>query len=75
MKFGSGQSVQRVEDFRLLTREGQTTPTIIQLEGALYGVTLRSPYGHARVVSIGTAAALAVPGVVAVYTAGRSRRL
>ncbi len=67
MKFGSGQSVKRVEDFRLLTGQGNFTDDV-QLHGALFGVTLRSPYGHARIVRIDTAAALAVPGVVAVYT-------
>ncbi|MGI4878249.1 MAG: xanthine dehydrogenase family protein molybdopterin-binding subunit [Janthinobacterium lividum] len=67
MKFGIGQSVTRVEDFRLLTGRGHFTDDF-QPAGALYGVTLRSPYGHARIAALDTAAALAVPGVVAVYT-------
>ncbi len=33
-----------------------------------YGVTLRSPHAHAQIISIDTEAALAVPGVLAVYT-------
>jgi carbon-monoxide dehydrogenase large subunit len=67
MKFGAGQSVKRVEDVRLLTGKGKFTDDL-QREGMLYGVTLRSPYGHAEIKSIDTVAALALPGVVAVYT-------
>ncbi|WP_426166315.1 xanthine dehydrogenase family protein molybdopterin-binding subunit [Sandarakinorhabdus sp. DWP1-3-1] len=67
MKFGAGQSVKRVEDVRLLTGRGNFTDDL-QRDGMLYGVTLRSPYGHAEIMSIDTSAALALPGVVAVYT-------
>ncbi|GGE12012.1 carbon monoxide dehydrogenase [Polymorphobacter glacialis] len=67
MKFGAGQSVKRVEDARLLTGKGAFTDDL-QRPGMLYAVTLRSPYGHAEITSIDTAAALALPGVVAVYT-------
>lgn len=67
MKFGVGQSVKRVEDHRLLTGGGRFTDDV-QPDGALYAATLRSPYGHARITRIDTAAALAVPGVVAVHT-------
>ena len=67
MKFGVGQSVKRVEDFRLLTGAGRYTDDL-QLPGTLFAVTLRSPYGHAVIRSIDTAPALAVEGVVAVYT-------
>jgi carbon-monoxide dehydrogenase large subunit len=67
MKFGAGQSVKRVEDVRLLTGKGKFTDDL-QRDGMLYGVTLRSPYGHAEIRSIDTAAALAMPGVAAVYT-------
>ncbi|MDN5932586.1 MAG: xanthine dehydrogenase subunit D, partial [Pseudonocardia sp.] len=35
----------------------------------VWGVTLRSPHPHARIVSIDVTAALAVPGVAAVLTA------
>ncbi len=38
------------------------------LPNQTYLVFLRSPYAHARIVGIDTAAALALPGVVAVYT-------
>ena len=39
------------------------------LPGMLEGVVLRSPHAHARIVSIDTTAALALPGVKAVITA------
>ncbi|MGF1431147.1 xanthine dehydrogenase family protein molybdopterin-binding subunit [Kitasatospora sp. LaBMicrA B282] len=38
-------------------------------EGLLWGAVLRSPHPHARILSIDTSAALAVPGVQAVLTA------
>ena len=38
-------------------------------DGMLWGVTLRSPHPHARILSIDIAAALATPGVHAVLTA------
>lgn len=72
MKFGTsqtgvGKSVERVEDARLLTGGGRYTDDL-QRDGMLYGATLRSPYGHAEIRGIDASAALAVPGVVAVYT-------
>src|SRR5438445_11950310 len=38
------------------------------LPGMLYARLVTSPYAHARILNINTAAALAVPGVVAVFT-------
>ncbi|MCU7824546.1 xanthine dehydrogenase family protein molybdopterin-binding subunit [Kitasatospora sp. DSM 101779] len=38
-------------------------------EGLLWGAVLRSPHAHARIVSVDTSAALALPGVHAVVTA------
>ena len=67
MKFGTGQSTPRVEDARLLTGQGRYTDDLAR-PGMLYGVTLRSPYAHAEIREIDISAALAVPGVVAVYT-------
>jgi carbon-monoxide dehydrogenase large subunit len=67
MKFGTGQSVTRVEDARLLTGNGRFTDDQSR-PGMLFGVTLRSPYAHAEIRNIDVAAALDVPGVVAVYT-------
>ena len=40
----------------------------VQLDGALFGKTLRSPYPHARIRSIDASAALRLPGVRAVVT-------
>ncbi len=40
----------------------------LAIEGLLHLKVLRSPHAHARIVSIDRSAALAVPGVVAVYT-------
>jgi aerobic carbon-monoxide dehydrogenase large subunit len=67
MKFGTGQSVTRVEDQRLLTGQGRFTDDM-QMPGMVYGVTVRSTYGHADILSIDTDAAKAMPGVLAVYT-------
>ncbi|MEL6852983.1 MAG: xanthine dehydrogenase family protein molybdopterin-binding subunit, partial [Bacteroidota bacterium] len=62
-----GQSVKRVEDRRLLTGQGKYTDDIV-LEGMLYAHVVRSPYAHATITSIDTAAASDMEGVVAVYT-------
>jgi carbon-monoxide dehydrogenase large subunit len=67
MKFGVGQSVRRIEDERLLTGRGRYTDDI-GLDRLAYGATLRSPYGHARIVRLDAEAARAMPGVLAVYT-------
>ncbi len=40
------------------------------LPGMVWMEVVRSPYAHARVIGIDTAAAAAMPGVVAVFTAG-----
>ena len=68
MRFGSGQAVRRVEDASLLLGQGQFTDDMAA-PGTLVLAFLRSPYAHARIVSIDTSAALALPGVVAVVTA------
>src|SRR5207237_2401085 len=55
------------EDDRLLRGAGRFTDDIG--EGALEACFVRSPYAHARIAGIDTAAARALPGVHAVYTA------
>ncbi|MDQ3513702.1 MAG: xanthine dehydrogenase family protein molybdopterin-binding subunit, partial [Chloroflexota bacterium] len=40
----------------------------IQLPGTLHVAVVRSPYGHATITGIDASAALALPGVVAVFT-------
>ena len=62
-----GARVQRVEDDRLLRGHGRFTDDID--DGALESVLVRSPFAHARILSIDVTAARAMPGVVAVYLA------
>jgi carbon-monoxide dehydrogenase large subunit len=66
-RFGSGQSVQRLEDEALLKGLGAYTDDITP-DGQLRLCFVRSPYPHARIVSIDTRAARAMPGVVQVTT-------
>jgi carbon-monoxide dehydrogenase large subunit len=62
-----GQSVKRKEDPRLITGRGRYLEDI-QLANTAHAAVLRSPHAHARIVSIDTARAAALPGVLAVYT-------
>ena len=62
-----GQRLLRKEDPALLTGEAKFTSDL-NVPGALHLALVRSPYAHARITSIDTAAAAALPGVVAVYT-------
>jgi carbon-monoxide dehydrogenase large subunit len=62
-----GRSVLRKEDARLLTGRGKYAADF-RLPGMLHGAVLRSPHAHARLGAIRPAAALALPGVVAVVT-------
>src|SRR5215207_4490709 len=64
---GVGHSVRRVEDDRFVQGAGHYVDDIV-LPGMLHLALLRSPLPHARIVSIDTAAATQVPGVVAVLT-------
>jgi len=63
-----GRWMPRFEDFRLITGQGRYADDT-SFPGQLYGYFVRSPHPHARIVSIDTAAAKAMPGVVAVFTA------
>ncbi|HEX2174260.1 MAG TPA: molybdopterin cofactor-binding domain-containing protein, partial [Dehalococcoidia bacterium] len=62
-----GQSIRRREDGRLLTGQGKFVDDL-PFYGLLEAAILRSPFGHARIVSIDAAAALRRPGVQAVLT-------
>jgi carbon-monoxide dehydrogenase large subunit len=62
-----GKSVERREDYRFLTGNGQYTDDIT-LPGQTFAAFLRSPHAHARIRAIDTAAAQAAPGVLAVFT-------
>jgi carbon-monoxide dehydrogenase large subunit len=66
-KYGIGQLVLRFEDPRLLQGRGRYISDV-NLPGQAHAVFLRSPHAHAKIVSIDTAVAKALPGVVAVFT-------
>ncbi|HEX9432254.1 MAG TPA: molybdopterin cofactor-binding domain-containing protein, partial [Burkholderiales bacterium] len=63
-----GERIRRNEDPRLLTGRALFVDDI-ELPGLLHATFVRSPHAHARIRGIDTAAARAVPGVIAVYTA------
>jgi carbon-monoxide dehydrogenase large subunit len=65
--FAFGQAVPREEDPRLLRGHGDYIADK-NLPGQAYAYLLRSPHAHARIVSIDTTVARAMPGVVAVFT-------
>ena len=62
-----GTRMLRREDPALLTGEGKYTNDL-NIPDALHLAVLRSPYAHAKIISIDTSAAKALPGVIAVYT-------
>ena len=62
-----GASIRRVEDANLITGVGSYVDDI-QLPGMLYMAVLRSPYPHAKIISIDTSRAKAMAGVAAVIT-------
>jgi carbon-monoxide dehydrogenase large subunit len=61
------KAVPRTEDYRLLTGYGRYVDDI-EIAGALHVCFVRSPHAHARIVSVDTADAAAMPGVVTVVT-------
>jgi carbon-monoxide dehydrogenase large subunit len=63
-----GQSIARREDRRFLTGRGRYADNTAPSE-ALAVLFVRSPHAHARIAGIDKEAALASPGVAAVYTA------
>src|SRR5688500_14342903 len=66
-QFGIGQPIKRFEDQRLLRGEGRFHNDV-NLPGQTYAVIVRATHAHARILSIDSTAALASPGVVAVFT-------
>ncbi|MDB4292765.1 xanthine dehydrogenase family protein molybdopterin-binding subunit [Maribacter sp.] len=62
-----GKSVKRREDNRFLKGAGKYTDDI-KLPGMTQAAFVRSPYAHAKVLSVDTSAAQNAEGVVAVYT-------
>lgn len=65
--FGIGQSVKRFEDLRLV-RGGGRFHDDMNLPAQAYAVIVRSIHAHARIRSMDTGPALAMPGVLAVFT-------
>src|SRR5579872_2912720 len=62
-----GQPMPRNEDARLLTGNGQFSDDFI-FPDQTYAAMVRSPHAHARIVRIGKSAALAMPGVLGIFT-------
>ena len=67
MKFGVGQPVPRNEDPTLLTGRGSYTDDLNR-DGQAYGVFVRSTVAHGVLNGVDASEALAMPGVLAVYT-------
>ena len=65
MKFGIGQSIERIEDDALLTGQGCYTDDVMPGEG-LHVAFLRAPYGFAKLESLDLEAARQAEGVVLV---------
>jgi carbon-monoxide dehydrogenase large subunit len=62
-----GAPIRRVEDAPLITGKGCYTEDI-ELPGMLHLAFLRSPYAHAKIISINTSPAKAMARVIAVVT-------
>ncbi len=64
---GIGKPVPRKEDQRLLTGRGRYSDDV-SIDGQVFGHVVRSLHPHARITRMYTAAARAMPGVLAVLT-------
>src|SRR6266852_214805 len=62
-----GARIKRKEDRRFLTGRGRYLDDV-PIAGALHAAIVRSPHAHARIECVDAAAALALPGVVAVLS-------
>jgi len=62
-----GQPMRRKEDARLLLGQGRFTADLLH-PGMARAVMIRSPHAHAAIRAIDTAAAAAMPGVLAILT-------
>ena len=62
-----GSPVLRKEDLRLLTGAGRFTDDF-SLPGQAHAAMVRSPLPHARIVRVGKGRALAMPGVLGVFS-------
>jgi carbon-monoxide dehydrogenase large subunit len=66
-RFGSGQAVRRIEDPALVQGQGRFTDDVAPA-GQVFVRFVRSSSAHGALKSVDTTAALALPGVLAVYT-------
>src|SRR5436309_2079942 len=66
-KYGVGQPVPRTEDPTLVQGHGRYTDDL-NMAGQAYAVFVRSRNGHGIIKGVDTAAAKAMPGVLAIYT-------
>ena len=62
-----GKSQVRIEDQRFLTGQGRYIDDV-NLPNQTFGVFVRSPHAHAKIIAVETTAALAMPGVQAIIT-------
>jgi aerobic carbon-monoxide dehydrogenase large subunit len=62
-----GRARTRKEDARLVTGQTSWTDNLV-LPGMLHMAFVRSPYAHAKIVSVDVSAAKEVPGVVAAFS-------
>jgi len=69
-----GQSLERVEDFALLTGRGRYADDLPVAAGTLHAAVLRSPHAHTEILAIDAARASAMPGVACVVTGDDARR-
>jgi len=73
LKGNIGDSIKRKEDDRFIRGKGNYLDDVV-LPGMLHMAINRSPFAHAKIKSINTDAAQAVPGVVAVVVPHFPRR-
>ncbi|WP_417516798.1 xanthine dehydrogenase family protein molybdopterin-binding subunit [Minwuia sp.] len=66
-KFGVAQAVRRVEDIRFITGTGSYSDDLA-FEDQTYAVVVRSPYAHAKIVSVDVEEAKGMPGVLDIIT-------
>lgn len=62
-----GKSIKRVEDPRFIQGKGKYVANL-KIPGMAYAAIVRSPHAHANIKAIDASAALAMDGVIAVYT-------
>lgn len=62
-----GKSIKRVEDPRFIQGKGKYVANL-KIPGMVHVAVVRSPHAHANVKGIDASAALAMDGVIAVYT-------